>query len=189
MLRDLLQRYSPADAHEAAMKARLQAFLDAAARQGGDAYGREMAGEEPHWGHVTGSAWIVNRDLSRTVLVHHAKLDKWVQPGGHCDSESDVAAVAQREAVEETGLRVELVSPEIFDIDAHEIPEYWRTPPHVHYDVRFLLCADDKQEIIVSDESHAVLWFDLDEAQKRSGEESIARMIGKTRRLAHEAAR
>lgn len=189
MLRELLQRYTPSNEHESAMKARLETFLASAERLGHDPFGRELAGEEPHWGHVTGSAWVVSEDLARVVLLHHAKLDKWVQPGGHCDGEADAAAVAQREADEETGLHVRLLSPEIFDIDAHEIPEYWRTPAHVHYDVRFLLHADASQPIVVSDESHAVLWFSLDEAQERSGEESIRRMVEKTRRLANEAAR
>jgi 8-oxo-dGTP pyrophosphatase MutT (NUDIX family) len=184
MLRKLLERYAPTDAHEMAMKARLEAFLDAAERLAGDAYGRELAGEEPCWGHVTGSAWVVNDDYTQVVLVHHAKLDKWVQPGGHCDGEADAANVARREAEEETGLAVEPISAEIFDIDVHEIPEYWRTPAHCHYDVRFLLRADSGQTPVVSDESHAARWFDLDAALRQSGEESNTRMVEKTRQLA-----
>jgi 8-oxo-dGTP pyrophosphatase MutT (NUDIX family) len=192
MLNELLQRYSPLDAHEAAMKARLETFLAAVAQRGDDPFGREMAGETgdggvPAWGHVTGSAWVVNKDFSHVVLVHHAKLNKWVQPGGHCDGEANVAAVARREAEEETGLNVTLITPEIFDIDTHEIPEYWRTPAHCHYDVRFLLRADSAQTPVVSDESHAALWFSLDVALQRSGEESVARMVEKTRRLGASA--
>jgi 8-oxo-dGTP pyrophosphatase MutT (NUDIX family) len=186
MLHELLQRYTPTDTHEAAMKARLEMFLDAA--KNADPFGREMAGDEPDWGHVTGSSWVVNEDFSRVVLVHHAKLDKWVQPGGHCDGEADVASVARREAEEETGLAVALLSPEIFDIDAHAIPEYWRTPAHWHYDVRFLLRADGTQTPVVSDESHAARWFSLDEAISQSGEESVARMVAKTRLLQTGAA-
>src|SRR5690606_7888674 len=33
-------------------------------------------------GHVTGSAWVVSPDRRRCLLVHHAKLDRWLQPGG-----------------------------------------------------------------------------------------------------------
>ena len=188
ILHELLHRYVPADEYEAAMKARLEAFLAAAARQGGDPFGRELAGEAPAWGHVTGSAWVASEDYSRTLMVHHAKLGIWVQPGGHCDGEADAAAVARREAEEETGLAATLLSPEIFDIDAHTIPEYWRTPAHIHYDVRFLLRADAAQTPVVTAESHAVRWFTLEEAEQRSGEESIARMVRKTRRL-RDAAR
>ena len=183
MLRELLDLYIPSDAHEAAMKARLQQFLQDAARTQTDAFGRELAGVAPHAGHITGSAWIVDETFGRTVLVHHAKLNKWVQPGGHCDGEADVLAVARREAEEETGLEVVAESAQIFDIDVHEIPEYWRTPAHHHFDVRFLLRANSSQTPCASDESHDVRWFSLDEALTQSGEESIRRMVEKTRRL------
>jgi hypothetical protein len=33
-------------------------------------------------GHFTGSAWLLNRDGSRALLMHHKKLDIWVQLGG-----------------------------------------------------------------------------------------------------------
>ncbi|HEX8550796.1 MAG TPA: NUDIX hydrolase [Abditibacteriaceae bacterium] len=186
MLQTLLENYQPFDEHETAMTERLRVFLAEAAHA--DAFGRELAGSEPRWGHVTGSAWVVDETLSRTVLVHHAKLGKWVQPGGHCESETDVLAVAQREAEEETSLDVEPITTEIFDIDVHEIPEYWRTPAHNHYDVRFLLRANSSHLPQTSDESHAVRWFSLDEALEISGEESVARMVEKTRRLAQRRA-
>ena len=63
-------------------------------------------------GHITGSAWIVDEARQHTVLVHHAKLNIWVQPGGHADGEDDVLAVALREAEEETGLRQLTIVPD-----------------------------------------------------------------------------
>ena len=159
------------------MVARLQRFL---AGEGAH-FGRDLAGAAPDWGHVTGSSWIVDESGENVVLVFHGKLRKWVQPGGHCEGESDVLSVAMREAREETGLDVRALDGAIFDVDAHEIPEYWNTPPHVHYDVRFLLRASSGQTPVVSDESGAVKWVSLAEAHKLSGEASIARMIEKTR--------
>ena len=176
-LSELLQNHQPFDAHETAMVARLKAFLS----DDGEHFGRDLAGNAPDWGHVTGSSWIVDESGDQVVLLFHGKLQKWVQPGGHCDGEGDVLNVAMREAREETGLDVRADSDAIFDIDAHEIPEYWNTPAHVHYDVRFLLRASSGQTPIVSDESGAVRWVSLDEARKLSGEASVARMIGKTR--------
>ena len=176
-LPELLADYEPFDAHERAMVARLNAFLS----EKGAHFGRDLAGTAPHWGHVTGSAWIVDESGENVVLVFHRKLEKWVQPGGHCEDESDVLSVAVREAREETGLDVWAHDTTIFDVDAHEIPEYWNTPAHVHYDVRFLLRANLGQTPVVSDESGDVKWVSLDEAEKLSDEESIARMIQKTR--------
>src|SRR5690606_19041524 len=123
-LAESLAAYAPHDNHEAAMVARFRAFL-ASLQNPHDAFARELAGDAPDWGHVTGSAWSVSRDAQRVVLVHHAKLGRWLQPGGHCDGDADVLAVALREAREETGLEVAPRKPGIFDVDVHSIPEYW----------------------------------------------------------------
>ena len=88
-------------------------------------------------GHVTGSAWVVNRDGTRVLLTHHKKLNKWLQLGGHADGDSDVLWVAMREVAEESGIEaVELVGDGIFDVDIHLIPARRDEPEHYHYDVR-----------------------------------------------------
>ena len=167
------------------MLAQLRAFVNAALPAG--ALGRELYGGIEQRGHVTGAAWIVNRDASRVVLVHHAKLNRWLQPGGHCDGETDVLNVALREAREETGLDVAPLHTNIFDVDVHPIPEYWNTPEHLHYDVRFLFGADDGIAPQLSAESHAVRWLSLEEAAALNPSPSIARMIAKTRLLQNDA--
>jgi 8-oxo-dGTP pyrophosphatase MutT (NUDIX family) len=130
-------------------------------------------------GHITGSAWIVNDDASKALLVHHAKLNKWVQPGGHADGDENILAVALREAEEETGLSDFKIEASIFDIDIHTIPERKDFPEHQHYDIRFLLRADENDLIIVSEESHDVKWIPIDELQNYTTERSVLRMSEK----------
>ena len=178
-------QYLPLDSYEAQMARRLQRFLETADPIA--VFSRDLAGNAPEWGHVTGSAWVVNRSFSRVVLLHHGKLNIWVQPGGHCDGESNVLGVAGREATEETGLHVTPHNTRIFDIDVHRIPEYSGTPAHLHFDVRYIFVADENQTVVCSHESKAVRWMTLEEAEELSGEESIARMIRKTRSLQHIA--
>lgn len=127
-------------------------------------------------GHITGSAWIVNKEKTKTLLVHHAKLNKWVQPGGHADGEENILGVALREAEEETGLENLKPSFEIFDIDIHSIPERKDFPQHFHYDIRFIVQGEDHEAIVVSEESHDVRWINLDELEKFNGERSVLRM-------------
>ena len=132
-------------------------------------------------GHLTGSAWIVGPDRSRVLLTHHLKLNKRLQLGGHADGESDLLAVALREAVEESGLmRIRSVSPEIFDVDRHWIPERKADPGHFHYDLRFLLEADPREPLSISSESYDLAWVELDRVTTLNPEESIARMVRKT---------
>jgi len=131
-------------------------------------------------GHFTGSAWVVSADGLRTLLTHHRKLGLWLQPGGHADGDRDLARVALREAEEETGLSGLMVEPEIFDLDRHRIPEHSGVPAHWHYDVRYVVRAGAHEEFVVSDESHALAWREIDEvAADAAADASLRRMAVK----------
>lgn len=133
-------------------------------------------------GHITASAWLVNHDFSKFFLMHHKKLNIWVQPGGHCDGNPNVLEVAVKEAQEESGIaNIVPVSEKIFDLDIHQIPANKKEAAHYHYDVRFLLQAKDADDSLVkNDESYDIRWFnaaDLDSLQPK--EESVIRMARK----------
>ena len=128
-------------------------------------------------GHITGSAFIVSEYFSHTLLVHHAKLNRWLQPGGHADGDTNVTGVALREANEETGLvSMELFSTAIYDLDIHPIPERKDFPAHDHYDIRYLIRASASDAIVVSEESHDVRWVALDELERYNAELSLLRL-------------
>jgi len=130
--------------------------------------------------HITGSSFIVSHDRSKTLLVHHGKLNRWLQPGGHCDGETDVISVARREAHEETGVsRLQLVSTEIYDLDIHPIPERKDFPQHDHYDIRFLFIASELDPVVVSEESHDVRWISLNELEDYNDQISVLRLRAK----------
>jgi 8-oxo-dGTP pyrophosphatase MutT (NUDIX family) len=136
-------------------------------------------------GHMTGSTWIVNLEKNRVLLTHHAKLNRWLQPGGHADGDEDIFQVALKEAEEETGLQ-NLIrgGSDIFDIDIHLIPERKGFPAHDHYDIRFLFFADAEETLLLSEESHALAWVPLTElVDATEGNDSILRMAAKTRTL------
>jgi 8-oxo-dGTP pyrophosphatase MutT (NUDIX family) len=142
-------------------------------------------------GHVTASAWVTTPDRDRFLLVHHRKLDRWLQPGGHADGDADILAAALREVREETGL-FHLDVPETgpkwtpLDLDVHEIPTR-RGPSgelledaHQHHDVRVLVIAEGDLTPQLSEESHAVRWFTPDDLLAITDEESVLRMLRKT---------
>ena len=129
------------------------------------------------YGHLTGSAWVVNKARTKALLLHHRKLDRWMQTGGHADGEFDLLSVALREAREESGLtRIEPVSSEVFDVDIHEIPPFKDIPAHFHFDVRFLLEGDEAEPLSQNEESNAVAWIALDDIASYTNEESVVRM-------------
>lgn len=176
-LLNLLCQHRPADAHEQAMTSATIAFVE----QHPDCFERSL-----RQGHITGSAWIVSPDRRSTLLIHHRKLDRWLQPGGHADGDPDVAAVALREAREETGLtslrfvHANEELPPIFDVDSHRIPARGDVPEHLHYDIRFLLEADLNEPFGISDEIRNIQWFSLRDANLSIESESIWRMVRKT---------
>jgi len=133
-------------------------------------------------GHVTGSAWIVSVDRTKTLLTHHRKLNRWLQPGGHADGNPNIHDVALREAKEESGLSdLVLARESLFDIDIHMIPARGDEPQHNHYDCRFLIEATGSEEYQVSDESHDLAWVNLSNINAYTTEESVLRMVRKTR--------
>ena len=174
-LLNLLENHSPFDENEAKMLAETIDFV----KNNKNCFERELL-----IGHVTGSAWILDKSRSHVLLTHHRKLDKWFQPGGHCDGDSDVLQVALKEAKEETGYEnFKIISKNTFDVDVHLIPQRKNIPAHFHYDIRFLLEADRNLPFTVSEESNDLAWVLLENVAELNDSESILRMVRKTLKL------
>jgi 8-oxo-dGTP pyrophosphatase MutT (NUDIX family) len=135
-------------------------------------------------GHLTASAFVVNKEHSHALMLHHATLNKWLQPGGHVDdSDLDPAAAARRETLEETGSTiVDGDSSTLFDIDVHAIPERNKLgtlePAHLHYDLRYVFVAATV-DVTISDESLGFRWVALSMLAGGNVESGIARMAKK----------
>ena len=51
-------------------------------------------------GHLTGSAFVVNSTATEGLLMFHTKLQRWLQPGGHADGDTNLASVALQRSEE-----------------------------------------------------------------------------------------
>lgn len=172
-LLDDVRGYRAFDAREEAMRERLAAFLETF---GARAFDRAL---EP--GHVTASAWILDPSRSQTVLLHHRKLERWLQPGGHVDGDPDVRRSALREAREESGLRtLRFITGAIYDLDVHRIPARGSEPGHDHYDVRFALEADPREPLVRNAEAHDVRWIALTNLEEYAIDDSVRRLAAKS---------
>ncbi len=127
-------------------------------------------------GHLTGSSLIIRPQDSRILVLFHAKLKRWLQPGGHADSDGDMARVALREAIEETGIpQLEIVEPAI-DLDIHVVdPPY--EDAHEHHDVRYLVLAPEDACPKGNYESTGFQWLDPDEIQQIDPDDGFIRMV------------
>ncbi len=172
-LLQVLAQHRPADADEARDLAHITAF--AQAHQ--DCFGRSNP-----LGHITGSTFVLD-PAGRLLLTHHAKLDRWLQVGGHSDpDEYDPADTALREATEESGLTdLTLVSRAPVDIDAHRIPARKGEPAHDHLDFRYVARTQTPDAIVVTAESHDLRWFDFDALADLDFDPALLRAVQKVR--------
>ena len=166
MIRDDIEKYSPCCEQEERDKKLILDFID----NNADAFLRSNS-----IAHITASAWVVNRERTKTLMVYHKIYDSWSWTGGHADGETDLLSVALREVTEETGVTAHPVSEDIFSleiltVDGHEKRgEY--VSSHLHLNVTYLLEADERDELhVCEDENKGVAWFTLDEALKASTE-------------------
>lgn len=125
------------------------------------------------FGHFTASAFVVNKERNKMVVVYHIINDGWIYPGGHADGEEDLLRVAVREVEEETGLKVRVLDDNIYAIDSASVKGHIKrgkyVSAHLHLDVIFIMEADDKIPLkYKEDESKGVKWISFSEADNET---------------------
>lgn len=131
-------------------------------------------------GHFTVSGFVVHPAGDRLLLVHHARLGIWVQPGGHVDpGDRSLLEAAQREIVEETGLdRVRPVAAGLIDIDIHRFGPSGDQPEHLHFDLRFGFVAEI-EDLAPNTEVLEAVWVDLAGLAGLGADRSVIRPAAK----------
>jgi 8-oxo-dGTP pyrophosphatase MutT (NUDIX family) len=120
---------------------------------------------------------VIDSAGERALLTFHAKLGKWLQLGGHCDGDANLAAVALREATEESGIEGLAIDPMPVDLDVHTIPARKGEPEHLHLDTRFLVHAPEGARERASAESLELRWFTREEAEDLDTDDSVRRLL------------
>ena len=126
--------------------------------------------------HITASAWVVNKDRSKVLMVYHNIYNSWSWMGGHADGETDLLSVAIREVKEEAGIsNVRPVSEEIFSLESLTVDGHVKkgnyVSSHLHLNITYLLEADSEEQVSVkADENSGVAWFSPEDALEKSTE-------------------
>lgn len=173
----LLERHSPHDDAERQSLDRMRRLASA-----GDG---SLTRDHYVPGHFTCSAWVLSADRQQAALIFHAKLKRWLQPGGHIEpDDADPRAAALREVREEIGLGADdLDDGELFDLDVHVIPARPSKgePAHEHHDLRFCFVARAGATLEADTDAEAAKWVPLGEISELESDASVMRMVAKTR--------
>ena len=166
-LREALRNYKPFNEQEEKDREQILYFLE----RGDLVYTRESRDA-----HMTASAWVTNRARSKIVMAYHNIYDSWAWLGGHADGEKNLLLVAEKEAMEESGLRfVRPVMEDIFSIEILTVSGHMKNgsyvPSHLHLNVTYLVEADEAERLRVKeDENSGVAWFTPEAALAASTE-------------------
>ena len=135
--------------------------------------------------HVTSSAFVINKNRDKVLMVHHNIFNSWSLPGGHADGEEDLLLVAINEVKEETGVKnIYLVSKDILSIDVLSVFGHMRKgqyiTSHLHISFAYLIIADENEPLIVKiDENSDVKWISLNEIDVYSNEPHMKKIYAK----------
>ena len=110
-------------------------------------------------GHITCTGLVFSPGMDAVLMVHHARLNRWLLPGGHVEAEDESAiGAARREVVEETAAQFdEDFAPHLVGMDVHGIPGKRGEPYHLHHDLIVAFRARTV-EVQRSEESFEVRW-------------------------------
>lgn len=166
-LRQQLEQYRPYNEQEAKDQELMLRYMDTF---------DNLLTRENEFAHFTASAWLVNKERTKVLMVYHNIYQSWSWVGGHADGEADLLHVALKEAMEETGLtNVQPVSNEFYSIEILGVPAHMKkgrhVATHVHLNVTYLLEADEQNETFIKpDENSDIGWFELNKAIEVSTE-------------------
>lgn len=162
--KEQIEKYVPFNEQEERDKEQFLKFIDTF---------NDVLTRDNIFGHFSASAFVVNKNKNKMVVVYHNINDGWIYPGGHVDGESDFLSVAIREVEEETGLKVKVLDKSIFSIQSAPVKGHVKkgkyVSAHLHLDVVYLLEADETQSLIFNEsESSGVKWIPFELADDKS---------------------
>lgn len=166
-LREKIEKYVPYNEQEEKDKNTILKYMDAF---------EDTLTRNNEFGHFTASAWVVNKERTKVLLIYHNIYKSWAWIGGHADGESDLLQTAIREVKEETGVEnVKVLDDDIFSLEIVCVNGHVKrgkyVSSHVHLNLTYLLEVDENEKLrIKEDENSGVKWVPIDEIEVASTE-------------------
>ncbi|MCL2574383.1 MAG: NUDIX domain-containing protein [Defluviitaleaceae bacterium] len=143
---------------------------------------------------ITATGLVFN-ESGHILMIKHKRQGKWLPPGGHVDANELPCEAAAREVLEETGVKVQVLSSVpalgLSDNMAKELPLPLRiicadvegTGLHNHIDLLYLCKAKNVDTTPQEAEIDGIGWFSPEEAMKLDTYEDIIKSIEMALRL------
>ena len=128
-------------------------------------------------GHFTASAWVVNKEKTKVLMIYHNIYKTWAWTGGHADGDVDLLETAIREVKEETGVNnVRVLDEDIFSLELISAKGHRKkgeyVSSHMHLNLTYLLEAEENEILkIKDDENSGVKWINIEDVEKVSNDE------------------
>ncbi len=168
-----VKSYQPYDEVEEADKKGIISFLEK---------NEDFLSRENKIAHMTVSAWIVNKEKTKALMIYHNIYQSWSWVGGHADEDNNLHRVILKEIEEETGLKkIKFLKEDIFGLNIITVENHLKkgkqVNAHLHLDIEYLIEADEQEPIrIKEDENSKIAWLSLEDAEKESTEEKMRKI-------------
>ena len=135
------------------------------------------------YGHFTASAFVLNKERTKTLMIYHNIYNSWTWVGGHSDGDNDLLYVAIKEAKEETGIKnVKPILDDIYSLETVTVNGHIKrgkyVGSHLHFNVTYLLEADENEIITIKeDENSGVEWVPIENIISKSSEKWLKENI------------
>lgn len=131
-------------------------------------YEEEIYERIPNRPVITTSAFVVNPEFTKTLLIKHKLHGQTKQFGGHADGNSDLAGNATTELFDESGVHGKLLSEYPVDIIRWNFPYMEKNgivyPAHDCFDILFLFMISENVKIKPNKkESFGTIWKTLED--------------------------
>ena len=119
------------------------------------------------------SAYTIDFENKKVLLMYNKKLNKWLQPGGHIEGNETPEETAIRETFEETGIKIKIIGPS-FDGEKFQpvATERYVNKVGDMIDIQFIAIPETRD--LLNDENNNTVWFEID---KLDTEDNISQEI------------
>lgn len=111
------------------------------------------------------SAYTIDFENKKVLLMYNKKLNKWLQPGGHIEKSEIPEETAIRETFEETGIKIKIIGPS-FDNQKYQpiAIEHYINKVGDMIDIQFVAIPETKE--LLNNENNKTVWFSIDNLEK-----------------------